>query len=174
MVDMNGFDANNVPPAAGFEPLPADAYRVTITASENKQTRAGNGSYLKLELTVADGQYIGRKVWANLNLDNPNAQAVEIAKAELSSICRAVGVMTPRDSIELHNLPLMAKVVVEKRNDNGELSNVIKGYASIANAPASAPPTPVSAVAPPADTPPYAPQAGGPAGVPPVPGPGQW
>jgi len=53
---------------------------------------------------------------------------VKIAKAELSAICRAVGVMTPRDSVDLHNLPLQISVRLKKRDDTGEMVNEIKGY----------------------------------------------
>ena len=56
---------------------------------------------------MIDGPYKNRLLWSRLNLDNPNAQAVQIAQGELSAICRAVGVMQPKDSIELHNLPLL-------------------------------------------------------------------
>jgi hypothetical protein len=44
-------------------------------------------------------------IWSRLNLDNP--KAVEIARRDLSAICRAVGVLTPGDSSELHDLPLV-------------------------------------------------------------------
>jgi len=37
--------------------------------------------------------------------------------------------MQPRDSIELHNLPLLITVKLKKREDTGELTNEIKGYA---------------------------------------------
>lgn len=63
-----------------------------------------------------------------LNLDNPNATAVEIARRELSSICRSVGVLVPTDSADLHNLPCMIHVRVKRRSDTGELQNEIKGY----------------------------------------------
>ncbi len=36
--------------------------------------------------------------------------------------------MAPKDSVELHNLPLLIKVGHKKRDDTGELTNVIKGY----------------------------------------------
>jgi hypothetical protein len=68
-------------------------------------------------------------LWARLNLDNPNATAVKIARAELSAICRAVGVMAPGDSVELHDLPLVISVKCKKRADTGEITNEIKGYA---------------------------------------------
>ena len=37
--------------------------------------------------------------------------------------------MAPRDSVELHNLPLVLTVKLKKREDTGEITNVIKGYA---------------------------------------------
>src|SRR5205823_2524362 len=70
----------------------------------------------------------GRQLWARLNLENPNAQAVQIARAELSAVCRAVGVLAPNDSVDLHDLPLVIHVKCRKREDTGELANVIKAY----------------------------------------------
>ena len=78
--------------------------------------------------TILEGEYKGRVVWARLNLVNPNQTAVKIAQSELSAVCRAVGVMTPRDSCELHNIPLLITVKVKKREDNGELTNEVKGF----------------------------------------------
>lgn len=128
MADLQGFDANNVPPATGFEPVPAGKYLAVITESEMKPTKAGNGQYLEFIFEIIEGPHKGRRLWARLNLENPNAQAVQIAKAELSAICRAVGVMAPRDSTELHNLPLVIAVKCRKRADTGEISNEIGAY----------------------------------------------
>lgn len=127
MATLN-FNANEVEPSVGFEPLPAGKYQAIIVDSEMKATKAGNGQYLQLELEVIDGELKGRKVWDRLNLDNPNSQAVEIARATLSAICRSVKVMEPKDSIDLHNLPLTITVACKKL-DSGEFSNDIKGYA---------------------------------------------
>ena len=128
MAYLNNFDANTVDPASSFDPIPAGKYIAAITESEMKPTKNGNGHYLEMTFDILDGQYKGRKVWARLNLDNPNATAVQIARGELSAICRAVGVMQPLDSIELHNLPLAIKVTCKKRDDTGEITNEIKGY----------------------------------------------
>jgi hypothetical protein len=68
---------------------------------------------------------------------------VQIARAELSAVCRAVGVLAPNDSVELHNLPLVVHVKCKKRDDTGELANEIKGYAkkeSLAAVPANTQP----------------------------------
>lgn len=122
------FDANQVAPSVPFEAIPAGKYQAIIVDSVEKPTKAGNGSYLQFEFEIIEGEAKGKKVWARLNIKNSNAQTVAIARADLSAICRAVGVMTPRDSVELHNLPLTIDVRCEK-NRNDEIVNTIKGYA---------------------------------------------
>ena len=129
MAHLNNFDANTVEPVDSFEPIPAGKYLAVITESEMKPTKSGSGHYLELKFQIIEGEFKGRPLWSRLNLDNPNAQAVRIARGELSAICRAVGVMQPKDSVELHNLPLSIKVTCKKRDDNGEITNEIKGYA---------------------------------------------
>ena len=129
MANLSGFDARTVEPTANFEPIPAGRYLAAISASEMKSTKNGNGSYLELEFAVLEGEFKGRKLWARLNLENPNATTVQIARAELSAICRSVGVLQPRDSVELHNLPLLITVKCKKREDTGDVVNEIKGYA---------------------------------------------
>jgi len=130
MANLNGFDANEVDPAVGFDPVPAGKYLAVITESEMKPTKSGNGRYLQLTFQIIEGEFKGRLLWARLNLDNPSAMAVKIARAELSALCRAIGVMQPKDSVELHNLPVVIKVACKKRDDvpGGEISNEIKGY----------------------------------------------
>ncbi len=129
MANLNGFDARTVDPSADFEPIPAGKYLAAIVDSESKETKTGSGQYLQLAFQILEGEYKGRFVWARLNLDNPNKTAVKIARAELSAVCHAVGVMAPKDSIELHNIPLVITVKLKKRQDTGELTNEIKGYA---------------------------------------------
>ena len=128
MADLTGFNANDVVPLTSFDPIPPGKYVAVITGSEMKRTRAGTGRYLELAFQIIEGEHKGRFVWTRLNLDNPNTVAVRIAQAELSAICRAVGVLAPRDSVELHNLPLVIDVQCRKRIDTGEIKNVIKGY----------------------------------------------
>lgn len=129
MADLRGFDANQVEPSADFDPVPAGKYLAVISDSEMKSNKAGTGHFLQLTFQVMEGEFKNRLLWARLNLNNPNAQAVQIAKAELSAICRAVGVLAPSDSTDLHNLPLVINVKCKKRDDTGDLTNEIKGYA---------------------------------------------
>lgn len=152
MANLNGFDANQHEPS-GFDVLPAGDYDVVIVASEMKPTKAGTGSFLYLKLQVLTGPYQNKPLFDRLNLDNPSATAVTIAKGTLSAICRAVGVMTPKDSAELHNKPLKATVRVTKDGE-GNPSNEIKGYKSRhvgADSPPPTPPAPTG-IAPPLNT----------------------
>lgn len=128
MANLGTFNAHEIDPATPFDPIPAGKYLAMIVASEMQATKAGDGSYLKLTFEVIDGEFKNRKLWTQLNLQNPNSQAVQIAKSELSAICRAVGVMQPKDSVELHNLPLVITVKCRKREDTGDIQNEIKGY----------------------------------------------
>ena len=84
---------------------------------------------LELTLQILEGEFKGRQLWARLNLDNPKPETVKIARGELSAICRAVGVMTPNDSTDLHNLPMVITVRCKKRPDTDEITNEVRGYA---------------------------------------------
>ena len=128
MANLNGFDASQVEPNTPFEPIPAGKYLAVILASEMKATKDNAGQYLELKFQVVDGPYKNRTVFSRLCIAHPNDLTEKIAKGHLSAICRAVGVMTPRDSVELHNLPMVVTVKVKKREDNGEMTNEVTGY----------------------------------------------
>ena len=146
------FNAADVEPSIGFDAIPAGKYQVIINESEMKPTKTGNGQYLWIEFEVISGEYKGRKLWTRLNLENPNPDAVRMARADLSAICRAVNVLNPHDSVELHNLPLTVTVRCRKNQDD-ELVNEIKGYGPRENAvlqkPAGAQTATVTKAAPP-------------------------
>jgi hypothetical protein len=142
MAQLN-FNAAEVQPLDSFEAIPAGTYEAVITDSEMKPTKSGTGSYLEITVEIISGEFQGRKVWARLNLANQNVKAVEIARRELSSICRAVNVMNPGDSAELHNIPFLVVVKKVKRDDD-TYTNEIGGWKNKTEA-AAAPATPVQA-----------------------------
>jgi len=147
VTNLNGFDANTVEPTTEFDPIPAAKYLAVITGSEMKPTKTGKGSFLELQFQIIEGPCANRCIWARLNLDNPNPTAVQIARGQLSALCRAVGVMTPKDSCELHNLPLVIDVKCKKRTDNDEITNEIKGFSKKESP--TAPARPAAASTPP-------------------------
>ena len=126
MAQLN-FDAREVKPSSSPDPIPAGKYLVEVTDSEMKETKNKDGSYLELVFTVVDGEYRGRKLWDRLCINHPNSKTVEIARANLSAVCHAVGVLQPQDSVQLHGLPLGVRVIL-KDDNNGEKRNEVKGY----------------------------------------------
>ena len=128
MVALNGFDANQVAPSAPMESLPEGKYEVMIVASKDVPTKAGTGSFIELEMDVISGPHTGRKAWDRLNINNPNQTAVDIAYKTLSAICHAVGVMTPRDTQDLHNKPMILTRKAKRDKKTGDVSVECAGY----------------------------------------------
>lgn len=125
------FDATRFAPAPadGPGPLPPGRYLATIVASDLRRTKAGTGHYLELEFEVADGEHRGRRLWSRLNVDHPNETAVRIAKEDLASICRAVGIARLSDTESLHGKALLLSIRPTTRRDTGEATTEIRGYA---------------------------------------------
>ncbi len=128
------FNAEEVEPSSSFDPIPAGWYQAIISNSEMKATRDGYGEYLSLTLQIIEGQHENRLVFARLNLKNANDKAVDIARKDLAAICRAVGVMSPQASEQLHDIPLMIKVKVRPASGEYEASNDIGGYKAVEGA----------------------------------------
>jgi len=133
MSNLSGynFDASTIEPSSSYDPIPAGWYQAIISNSEMKPTRDGYGEYLSLTLQVIEGQYSNRLVFARLNLKNANDKAVDIARKDLAAICRAVGVMSPQSSEELHDKPLMIKVKVRAAQGEYDASNDVAGYKGV-------------------------------------------
>lgn len=153
MAQLN-FDATQVEPTQAYELLPAGTYPAFITESDFMPTKNGSGSYLKLKFQIIEGEYTGRVLFTNLNLDNPNKTAVEIAQRDLSAICHAVGVLQASDSQQLHDRPMMIKVGIQPAKNGYEASNQIKGYEAY-NQESKTPPAAQTAPASSGNTPPW-------------------
>ena len=138
MANLSGFNAAEVEPNVGFELVPSGDYEAVIVASEMKPTKKG-GEYLDFMLQIINGPHQNRKLFDKLNLVNVNPTAVTIAKGTLSAICRAVDILTPNDSSDLHNKPVRVSVGIRKREDNGEMENHIKSYKARNVGPATQP-----------------------------------
>jgi hypothetical protein len=114
-----------------FTALPADKYVVHIVKSEYKETKAKTGHYLQLQQKVISGKYKGRLIFENLNLDNPNPTAVEIANKALNSICKACKKAGVQDSEELHGIPFYATLKVNPATATQPASNQVVSYSAI-------------------------------------------
>jgi hypothetical protein len=128
MADLTdlGFDAGKEEPKS-FDLLPVGEYDAVVTKSEVKPTSKG-GKMLKLQLQVLSGPFQNRVIFDTLNLWNSSAEAVTIARGTLSALCRAVNVLTPKDTSELHNKPLRVSVGIKKGTGEYADQNSIKSY----------------------------------------------
>lgn len=131
MADIGNFDATQVDPATGFDPLPAGDYPVIIIDSGMKSTKNGAGRYLELTMQVIDGQFANRLIWDRLILEHTNAKTVEIAERQLSAICHAVGVLQVQDSTQLHDRPFTVRVKFVSDPQYGG-KNEVSSYKAIA------------------------------------------
>ena len=118
------FDANSVE-ITSRDPIPAGVYEALICDSEVRPTRSGNGKGINLTFEILSGPHKGRKVFAWINFQHPKAEAQRIGQEELARICKAVGVGKLDDTAQLHNLPMMITVAIDK---NDPSRNVIKAY----------------------------------------------
>jgi len=134
------FDASAVAPQVSNGVLPAGTYLAHITESDIRPLASGNGEGLKLTLEIIDGQYKGRRVWDNMNIQHTNETTQRIAQAQLSALCHAVNVIKLEDTSALHYKPVRVKVTVREADGKYQESNNIKGYESASGAtPTSAP-----------------------------------
>jgi len=132
MPSLGNFDPNAHQDT--FEPMPAGDYLVMITESTIDVKQDG-GQQVKITMEVMQPeQYYGRKAFANFTLEHANPKAVEVGRRILANLCRAVGVMSPRETEELHGIPFWCRLSVETWND-GSLHNEARAYWSTQAAP---------------------------------------
>ena len=122
------FNAAEVQPSS-FEAIPTGTYEAVISNSESRPMKSGNGMGFNLEFEIISGECKGRKVFAWITFEHrtsPDAQ--RIGREQLSAICRAVGVTQLNDTAQLHNLPLLIVVALDK---NDPTRNIIKGFKAV-------------------------------------------
>lgn len=153
MADLGQFDATDVPPAEAFEIIPAGRYTAMIVESDIVPTSKNDGQIAKFTWQIVDGPHTGRKLFQNLNIDNPSEKATAIAKRELSAVCHATGQILIRDTCELHDKPCTIVVKVTPAKDGYAEKNEIKGVEAVGGKPQAAPAKSAPAQAPAAPAP---------------------
>lgn len=116
--------------------IPSGVYEAVVADSEMRATKAGNGMGINLTFEIlSEGPAKGRKVFSWINYEHSNPKAQQIGREELANLCKAVGIGNLSDTVQLHNIPLLITVAVDRADPT---RNVIKKYAPKA-APAAAP-----------------------------------
>lgn len=136
------FNVNDLPvgKTGNFEPLPAGWYTCTISQAELKDTKAGNGQYIKLRYDITGPTHQGRVVFGNLNIKNANSKAEEIGRQQLGDIMRAIGLAKVTDTDQLIGGQIGIKLEIKQDAQYGA-SNEVKGFKSVTGsaAPAATP-----------------------------------
>lgn len=130
MADLTWFNPAEVPEDS-FAPLPACEYKVIITESTDTTTKKGDGKYFNLKLEIIDGPQKGRVLFDKLNYHNPDETARKMAQQSLKAICEATGVLKPRDTMQLHGIPIIATVVIKEGKNGYGPQNVVKRYKKV-------------------------------------------
>ncbi len=131
-----GFDIDSVEPQGDFDTIPPGKYPVVIDKAEVKQTKKGDGSYVKFTMTVLDGPYRNRKLWPMINIANPEPTCVKIGLGQLSALGRATGITYVSDENQFLGKTCIAHVKVK------EEQNEIRTYSAM-DVPTAIPVVPV-------------------------------
>ena len=98
---------------AGFEPIPAGEYVVEITKSTLKDNSAKTGKRLNFSMVVLEGEAEGKRFNIGCNFIHPKADTQRMARAELRTICDAVGHDGDlEDTEDIHDIPFIIEVSV--------------------------------------------------------------
>lgn len=138
MVAIKPFSPNNHKPTerTNVPNSPPDGWPAMLVDGAEKNSASTPGaSYVALTFEITDGPHKSRKVFHNLNLNNPNADAVRFATDDLYYLCLACGVTAEiGDTAQLLRLPLriVTKLTPRKprlgQQSTGELNCVITEF----------------------------------------------
>lgn len=124
------FDVTDVEVKDDFKPLPEGEYLVVSDSAEVKETKTGDGKYLKVTFKVLKGEFTNRLVWHQFNFENKNPKAVEIAKQELKKWLTACGIPTEKQKIKSPDAVCGLTCVVRlgTKTDNYGDKNYVKSW----------------------------------------------
>jgi hypothetical protein len=115
-------------PTNNFDPLPLGEYEAMVINAEERETRAGNGTFIALTMEILGGKFSGRKVWENLNIINPNKVTVEIAHKNLKQLSIACGFPAELEEIDWENCVNIPFTLVLDIDRKDPTRNRVMGY----------------------------------------------
>lgn len=121
-----GFDSSEVDvnEQVSFDPVPAGEYTLKALEAEEKPTKSGDGSYIAVKFEICKGEYEGRKVWANFNINNPSEKAQKIGRQQIVSWATAAGKPNASDTDALIERPFKAVLGIEKSAGYSDKNNI--------------------------------------------------
>ena len=147
-----GIDLGGVPESDSYALIPVGDYPMQCIGVELKPTNAG-GKRIAAKFEVTEGEFAGRKVFENFNIQHSNHQTVEIALKVIKQWVKACGgtgeerlTMGLLAGLEGKEFVGTLKIEKDKTGQYGD-QNRIRSYAQAAGAAPrrTAPPTPTPA-----------------------------
>lgn len=128
-----GVSLSEIEDANGFMPIPEGEYIVRATHMSLKETKIGEGKYLKFEFLVQEGPYQNRKIFQNVMVEHINPEAQRIGLQWVKSwIMACTGTGTERLTLSLLyrflHQPCRAKLTIEKGNQGYSDKNKIQYF----------------------------------------------
>ena len=120
------FDATKIDPSQMGGQMPVGKHPVVIRESTIKPTKDQTSGYIEFTLQIIDGPSKDVTGPYRLNLYHTNPQTVEIAQRQLSALCHVTNVYQVHDTQQLHNIPFMVEVGLQKDADAAQ-----KGYTEV-------------------------------------------
>lgn len=144
-LDLGGVDATD-----NFSPVPAGDYTVQAVEVDLTQSGAGN-NMIKTQFEITDGEYAGRKVFENFNIEHPNHTTVEIALKGIKQWAMACG-LTGNERLTLgllkglEGVEFIGRLAIEKDKTGmyGDRNRIRSYHALDGGRPAAAPPAPAA------------------------------
>lgn len=106
--------------------LPDGKYNCAVTKAEMTDTKNRTGMMVKIELRVMEGEFEGRKVFHNFNVQNNNPKAQEIGQAQLKSLMEAAGwkEFVLKSTQDLEGIKVGVKTKTRHDEDYGDRAEV--------------------------------------------------
>jgi hypothetical protein len=143
-----GFDTTEVEVSAPaeYDPIPEGEYILKALEAEEKETSKGDGSFIKVKFEVIRGEFTGRLLWQNFNINNPSERAQQIGRQQIVAWATACGKPDADDTDKLLEKPFKAVVDIQAGNNGYKPSNRIKVFLfDTEDKPAKAAPKPAAA-----------------------------
>jgi len=112
----------------GFELLPTGEYDFIVEKVEEKETKAGTGTYLNCTYSIVGEKYENRKVFDLININNPSEVAERIGRGRLHKLALACGCVDMEDSDDLIDKVFTGIVAVKKGTGGYEDKNVVSKF----------------------------------------------
>lgn len=124
---FGSFNAGEVEYKSQYDLLPSGQYTAVIAKGEKKTSQSQN-EYLSFEWEIIEGEYTGRKLFANYNVYHHDPKVRQIAQNDMAGICQAINVLRPQGVEELCNKPMIIEVGSRTDKTTKETKNIIKKY----------------------------------------------